>query len=158
MKEQNELIVSSPVACSFFRVTPMTLSNWTKMGMPKVSRGRYDLKACFAWWQENMNKPASKKEEDSRERYWSAKADREEMARDEQRGDLIPRSIIANAWAERAALYRQGIEALEHRLPPRLEGKDLHEMRGILAQGGREILLDVLRSGTYTEEQQEEQQ
>ena len=120
--------------------------------MPKFSRGKYDLKACFNWWQEEINSSGSEEEQSNKDRYWAAKADKEEISRDLMKESVVTWEDIDPIWSERAAIYRSGIMALMYRLPPLLDGKDRHAMRGIVDDAGREILRGVLRGGKFTPE------
>jgi len=41
--------VTTKQLAELFQVTPATIANWTKDGMPKVARGEYDVRDCFTW-------------------------------------------------------------------------------------------------------------
>jgi len=152
LHQSARIVVSSAALAGFFDVSAMQITRWRGLGMPMESRNKYDLKMVFAWWQENVIREASATQEevDSRERYWSAKADKEEMSRDQIKGTLVLWTDILPQWSARASLYKMGIEALEHRLPQFLDGKDIHEMRGAIREAGDKILEQVLRDGKFT--------
>jgi phage terminase Nu1 subunit (DNA packaging protein) len=128
------IIVGSPALATFFGVKKSAVANWASDGMPKLARNQFDLKLCFDWWLDNIFRPSetSKQEDDSRERYWSAKADREEMSRDQTRGDLMPKAEIGQQWAWRSAELRASLRALASRLPQRIDGLDIHDTRAAI--------------------------
>lgn len=154
IRDAVRLLVGTKVVKLFFGVTDQTISNWCRANMPKVAPGVYDLIACFAWWDRTMNSGdetgTTKK---SKERYWCAKADREEIDRDRARDDLIPRVDVGRAWSWRVSEVSAGLKALATRLPPMLEGKTQPDMREIINAEVRQLRESYARAGKYCEEE-----
>lgn len=153
IRDAPRLLVGPRVLCRLFGVTDKTLCMWSRGNMPHVSRGVYDLYACFSWWDRTMNSGqetgTTKK---SKERYWCAKADREEIDRDRARDELIPRAEVGQAWAWRVAEVAAGLAALATRLPPMLEGKTQPDMREIIGAEVRQLRESYARAGKHCEE------
>jgi phage terminase Nu1 subunit (DNA packaging protein) len=150
--EKLSMICDNNAVASFLGVTLMTLTNWCKSGMPKLSRGKYNLKDCFDWWLENIQEPKTQttKAKDANERYWQAKADNEEIKRDQARGELLPVSEIYPEWCARVGEVKQGLLSLKIRLPPVLEGKTRDEMRDIIEKYTVALCNGYARNGQYT--------
>ena len=136
---------------AFFEVTTATLGNWIKMGFPKSARGLYDLKKCFDWWLEHIykSKHETKGEKETRERFWAAKADNEELKRDHTKGKLILKDRVDQEFTERAADLRATFRAYKYRLGPVLEGKSADEIMKILGDENDRILRNFCRLGRY---------
>ena len=144
---------STPDLCDLFSVTAMTITNWVKQGMPKLGRGRFDAKAVFAWWQENINAGPEDRDQTivaTKQRYWEAKADNEGLKRDQTKGRLISREEVVREWAWRAGEFRAGLRSWSSRLPMLLEGKDVHQIRETLRDEGDKLLDAYARDGRYT--------
>lgn len=136
---------------AFFGVSTMTISNWKQIGAPKTGRGLYDLKAMFDWWLENVYAPKNESTaaKDTRERFWAAKADNEELKRDHTKGKLVSRERMVQEFSERAADLRTTFRAYKHRLGPVLEGKSADEIMKILGDENDRILRNFCRLGRY---------
>jgi len=136
---------------NFIGVTVMTISNYNKMGMPKLERGKYNLKACWRWWLENVHMPkdASKKANTDHERYMAAKADNEEIKRDKLREILVLKAQIFRELGERVADLRTTFRAYKYRLGPMLEGKTCEEIMQVLGAENDRMLRSFCRAGRY---------
>ena len=134
-----------------FQVTRETIAQWTKAGMPQVSQGKYDLLPAFDWWKENISSSKETPEtEDARERYWNAKAEEAEIKVGQAKDKLIAKADVFQEWAWRAAELKTGLRSWSSRLSPKLEGKDLVELRVILRNAADELLSAYCRSGRFT--------
>jgi hypothetical protein len=154
IRDAVRILVGTKVIKLFFGVTDQTLSNWCRANMPKAAPGVYDLIACFAWWDKTMNSGGDTgSTAKSKERYWAAKADREEIDRDRSRGDLIERDAVGQAWAWRVAEVAAGLNALATRLPPMLEGKSQPDMRDLIGAEVRQLRESYARAGRHCEEE-----
>ena len=135
-----------------FGVDRALITRWKRAGMPHTN-GVFDLSACIKWRLERAEeevKPASPDGERwltafRRERARLAKLDR--LARE---GSLISRDEVAREWAWRCGEFKTGLLGWASRLPPLLEGKDLHQMRMTLRDEADKILGAYSRDGRYT--------
>ncbi|MFH0825277.1 MAG: hypothetical protein V2B18_21205 [Pseudomonadota bacterium] len=115
----------------FFGVTARSVQLWTAKGCPKLKHGRYDLKFVHEWWIENIASTGKDTEEiiELRKEHlrWKIAIDR--MKAEQTRGELIPLEEISPAWCARMAAVSSGLDQLEYRLPPLLEGLSQNDMR-----------------------------
>ncbi len=70
-KPGKKLIGTSSEMTYLFSVSRERLSVYCKKGMPKLSRGKYDVRACLRWWLDNI--------------YINKGDDRDVMIRDDKR-------------------------------------------------------------------------
>jgi hypothetical protein len=150
-QRSNPLLLPVPLVAAFFDVTTATIGNWQKLGCPKVSKGCYNLKEIFVWWLEHIykSKHETKGEKETRERFWAAKADNEELKRDHTKGKLILKDRVDQEFTERAADLRTTFRAYKYRLGPVLEGKSADEIMKILGDENDRILRNFCRLGRY---------
>jgi len=152
------LMVSRVELATFFGVSSRTLTNWSRIGMPRAARGRYDLRTVLDWWLENIHESETKQETKdepllaAKRKYWAAKATREEFRADAERGGLLPKEEVVAAWCARAAEMIALLQSLEDRLPSLLEGRSRAEMREIVQQEVYELRRAYVRAGTHTPE------
>ena len=150
------IIVTTAEMNELFQVTRETISQWTQAGMPKVGHGKFDLSAVFDWWRENINVDDQEQETASaRERYWNAKAEEAELKVGQARGQLMPVADVHHEWACRAAELKSGLRAWASRLAPKVEGKDLVDLRVALRDAADELLRSYCRSGRFTQGEDE---
>lgn len=147
------MIVNTKELSDFFDVTPRAVNKWSAKGCPKSGRGKWDLKTVHAWWLDNIY--ASKADDsdeslqEAKRRYWSAKAENEEIKRDESKGLLVKVKDIVLMWSGRVAEIKNGLMALPMRLPPLLEGKPQIEMRQIVEDEVWKLLDNYCRVGRF---------
>jgi phage terminase Nu1 subunit (DNA packaging protein) len=140
---ENPFLMPTNLVAAFFDVTTMTLTNWQKMGLPKISRGKYDLRACFRWWDECVNKPKTKKEEKAREIYWQAKAEREQISVKQLSQTVMSREEVEAGWTFRLKEMILGLESIPAIFP------DKSQERKILNEYIYRLLDNYARAGKY---------
>ena len=136
----------------FFGVTRKTIAEWHKAGCPQVKRGIWDLKIVHEWWFENIAKskiPDDESLAEAKRKYWTAKAQNEELKAQYQEGKLVSWEEVTREWAKRAAEYKNGCFELENSLPPLLEGKIQSDMRKIIYEKVWSLFDRVCRTGTF---------
>jgi len=146
-------VVEVAELANFMGVTVMTISNWNKSGMPKLERGKYNLKDCWRWWLENiyMPKESTKKATGDHERFMAAKADNEEIKRDKWKDILILKDKVIAEFAGRAADLKTTLRAFRYRLAPVLEGKASEEIALLIGGEVDRLLESFCRNGKYIE-------
>jgi len=146
-------VVEVAELANFMGVTVMTISNWNKSGMPKLERGKYNLKDCWRWWLKNiyMPKESTKKATGDHERFMAAKADNEEIKRDKWREILILKDKVIAEFAGRAADLKTTLRAFRYRLAPVLEGKTSEEIALLIGGEVDRLLENFCRNGKYIE-------
>ncbi|NLF97360.1 MAG: hypothetical protein GX569_11510 [Candidatus Riflebacteria bacterium] len=147
-----QLVCTAPELAYFFEVTDSTIRKWTAGGMPKLARGSFNLMACFAWWQENINKPASDKEERARERYWLAKAAAIELELSSKQAENRPKTEYVEAWKTRTTDLQKSLESARIALAPILI--NIHseiEAAEVINKFIRGMLESYCNEGRFTE-------
>lgn len=152
-KSESNLILNAKDTAKFFDVSRRSLSLWVNAGLPKEARGKFNLKAAFNWWQKNIYQENTENDDgtmaDWRRKYWEAKSKREEVKLQDELGSKIDLEDVKREWVSRILVFKSGMEAFVHRLPPLLEGKDRTEITEILRTEVREILEGYSREGRY---------
>lgn len=145
------VIITTAEMVELFQVTRQTIADWVKAGLPKVGQGKFDLLPAFEWWKENINTDEQGEQTaNARERYWNAKAEEAEIKVSQTKGDLIPKGEVHQEWAWRAAELKTGLRGWASRLAPKIEGKELVELRVILRDAADELLASYCRAGKFT--------
>jgi len=65
------------------------------------------------------------------------------------KGEYVPRDEVAKEWTGRMLEYCNGLDFLEMRLPPLMEGKTQVEMRSIIRDETRQMRERVVRTGRF---------
>jgi phage terminase Nu1 subunit (DNA packaging protein) len=121
-----------------------------------VGRNSWDLKLFLDWWLDNMVDSAIGEAGDdtlaaAKVEYWKAKAERERIKADRDRGELIHVAEVHHAWALRVAEVAAGLETFKDRLPPLLLEKTREEMRQVLDDEVWRLRDTYARGGQYTD-------
>jgi len=135
-----------------FEVSTRTILNWSEAGLPQARRNRWNLKACFDWWIENIDTSRIDQDEGMlaiKKAYWSEKSIGEQLKNQKTRGELISLEDVVQEWAGRVSIVTSGLEAFADRLPPILEGKPRKEMRDIIKKEVRYLRESYARKGKY---------
>ena len=135
-----------------FGVTPQRVRQWaTDHDCPKVDRDKWDPRAVMEWYLGWYRQKDPESElEDSKARYWAAKADKERISADKLRGKLVNRNEVIRAWVSRVMEVTSGLEAFAKRLPPRRVGKNRAQMTIIIKDEVRNLRNQYARKGRYT--------
>ena len=148
--------VQTKTVSELFDVTTVTIGNWVKSGCPKVRRGTFELRAVMLWWAENIYETKIETGEtddtlkNARQRYWQAKAEKEEINIAQLRKSLIPKKELAQLWGARVTEVRQGLINLTDRLPPILVSKSQSEIRDIVHRETTQLLKIYSRESKNT--------
>jgi len=135
-----------------FSVTPKTVNQWARQGMPKIARGKFSVREVVQWWAENIY-AASEDTGDINEaktRYWQAKARSETVKADTAEGEVAPIADYTDAWAWRISEMSSGIGQLHLRLAPLVAGQPEIECRKILESELWAVLDKFSREGEFT--------
>ena len=132
-------------------ITEAALRKWKKAGCPKEKRGLWDIKKVLEWWLANIYdiKEDTKSLKDVKLKYWTARAQGEEIKVAITRKQLILSEDVKIQWAMRMAEVASGLETLSVRLPALLEGKTQNAMRKIIDQEQRKIRDNFCRTGKF---------
>ena len=158
-KTKSNLVVSTSDVQMFFGVSRKTVHTWNKNGCPKVKHGKYDLKAVFDWWWENIaayhtSEILDRSMEDARRDYWQAKAEGERIKVDQLKESVVSWDKIELEWCARVGVVTAGLNAFADRLPPLLEGKSRAEMQKTIADEVWQLRDSYARKGKYSPERE----
>ena len=142
-------------------LTEMALSNFVKEGLPRASRGKYDLEACSFWYlgrlrTANQRRTAEVEGEDGKalpsldhaeRRLKIAKAESEEMTLAERRGELMPVHMHESMLVHLVAVTKQRMRNIAPRLAPKLEGCISIEIKALLNASIDAALTELSRKG-----------
>ena len=148
-------IVDTKTAADFFGVSVRMIQKYHKdMGCPIVRRGWWDLKALFLWWLDNVYEQTVVRDDETVRKYaregakWKAELARIKVQK--EKGELFPRSEIAEQWALRVAEIRTGLLAYKMRLSALLEMKPKQEIEEIIDDENWHLFDNFTREGRFT--------
>lgn len=154
------LIVTTTQAAYLFGVSLKCFGHdWVKAGMPRISQGKFNLKACFDWWWDSIaSEKAAKMGGDesineAKRQYWWSKAEEGQIKVKVTKEDLIPRDDVYRQWAMRMAEYKNGCYGIINALPPLLEGQDQATMRTKIEDYVWNMFKRVVRYGKFCKQQ-----
>jgi phage terminase Nu1 subunit (DNA packaging protein) len=131
-------------------ITPRRVQQLVNEGMPKATRGEYDLGQCMAWYIRFLQTALEKRTTSegmvemaqltrSRTRLATEQASRTAMLNAELRGDLGRISVWKEELARFLGTIRSALVALPTKLAPVTDG-DIRQRRDRLEAGVNEIL------------------
>lgn len=135
-------------------VSDRTIHRFVGSGMPIISHGRYDVRACFQWLQareRETHAQDSGRSETIRTQLVEAQRDRVRIEIEQLRGTLLPRDLVAQVLARIASLTASQLDSLAPRLagtladetdPRRVQDTLLREARSVrmaIAEAMREL-------------------
>ena len=144
----NTTKVNVEILANFFNVDKRTIVNWCKYGMPKESRGVYDLAKCFKWYKENIV-DERKSNSEIRTRYWKAKATREEMKTKDLKESLMTVKEAKREFSKRCKDLKVSLERFKTRIAQMIVGKEQDEIMDILGRESDNLLRCFSRNGAY---------
>ena len=123
--EERKFIFSTADTCQFFQISRETLSEWQKKGAPKVSRGKWDIKALMEWRYtgKNAESPETRKlkaEADLKE----AKAAQEKIKLGVTKTEFIPAAMVKSELARLLANVKKSLLSISHNVASDLAAMD----------------------------------
>lgn len=144
------LLASVGQLAHLFGVTDRTIRNWVEKGCPRLSNGKYDLKAVLEWWLENIYGTAMTPEtEDVKLEYWRWKKEAERIKVQTLEGSLMSEEQIVQEWSARMAEITNGLQALSRRIPPMIDGKSKSDQQRIIDEEVWKIRDNYCRVGKF---------
>lgn len=122
-------------------ITPQSVQGWIKRDCPRNRNGTFDLRRVIAWREDQaaarglkagLRKAAEEQEADGLRRLRKAKADTEEMKRDERKGLLVSVAEVAGQAHLAGQAVRDSLLGLPARLPEKLAGQSVREIGATL--------------------------
>lgn len=143
--EEGKFIFSTADTCQFFQISRETLSEWQKKGAPKVSRGKWDIKALMEWRYtgknaESLETRKLKAEADLKE----AKAAQEKIKLGVTKTEFVPATVIQTELSRLLANLKKSLLAIGHNVASDLASMD-SEMVTIAKNGIDKRIVDALQ-------------
>ena len=114
--------VSAAELAKHLDLTPRRIQQLVAEGMPRTTRGRYDVASCRAWYVQHLRRAARRQSgaKDSRARIKIIEIETalKELEIGEKTGRLARWSVIESANAAAATMLREALLALPDRLAP----------------------------------------
>ena len=152
MTVRKSIILNAQDIMKLYGITSKsTVAGWVKLGMPKISAGKFDLFKVHEWKRGRDEADSdSDNAKKSKEKYLKYHADLEEMKVKKAKEELIPLSKILPEWCARVGEIMQSLEGIAVKLPPLLEGKTQKQMYKILYDEVGRMRDSYARTGKYT--------
>ncbi len=119
--------VTTSDLCAIFGRTRKSIAEWVRMGLPKLSKGLYNMKDVLDWWLSTIHRASSATVEISewKRRLIIAKARQEEIKLAELEGKLVHRQDAETAITAACTDLRNTLLNMPSRLFP---NEDKHRM------------------------------
>ena len=149
------MTITTTQACEIFGVDKSTLTHWKRLGADAAypSRNKWDLKRLILWWSENIYQGSTPDEAETlaaaKNRYWTAKALREEMKAKVEAGELAPISEFIDAEVNRLLVMKAAMMGQGDRLSPILEHQDHDTIARILNDDNWMMLDNYSKTGKF---------
>jgi phage terminase Nu1 subunit (DNA packaging protein) len=135
-------------------VSTVTLFNWANDGMPKLSRGKFDVRACVAWLigrkeSEHQAKLNNLSLDEAERRFRNAKAELAEMVFAERRGELVEADAVREMWDKHISAAKTQLLSIPARVAVTLLAcKTAEEVHAALETNIRDCLDELAGRGT----------
>lgn len=124
-------LVSGDQVAKYFGVTVARVTQLVKDGMPRHSKGKYDLGECAAWyirWLQAKLKGRPGGEEgaklaESKERLVSIQAEREALELEKLKGSMILVQDAQKVWTDALSTLRARVNTIPAQATPRIVGE-----------------------------------
>lgn len=150
------MIVKTKDLAGLFECHKATITAWRRLGLEDACLGRdkWDLRKAVLWWATNILETGNPGSDDqslqsARRDYWRARADREQLRVQKERGELLPKEDVLTYWANRIREVWSGLYVLQHRLPPLLTGKSRAETQDIIKGEVFALNTNYVREGRF---------
>lgn len=135
----DDLTCNTKQLASILGVSTVTVAAWTKAGMPKLAKGRYDLPAVVPWALEHVT-GNDKTTEEARRALYVAQERHKSLETRILAGSVVPADDIRHFCHALASLYTSSLEALAPRLGGELADIDRPELvEAVLERESRAI-------------------
>lgn len=112
-----QILISTKGLCLVLGVSKMTISKWSKQGMPKRGIGWWCLADVIAWRdsstgeasRETQHKSLNARKLEADAQYKEVKAEKEEILLNALKGQYIEREAIVREWTERVLNLKKSL-------------------------------------------------
>jgi len=153
--DDQRILLNAKSAAVFFGVTERTLLDWAKRGMPKESRGWYDIRAVMEW--RGSTASHNKSEEMSAEarklaaeaKFKEAKAEMATMDQFVMEGKYVEKAEVDRTWATVGIQLKANIMAWVRTLTPVLAHQDMRSIEKVMTGAVYDLLEQLSSKGRY---------
>ena len=151
-REAGKKYIGADRVAQALNLTPRRVQQLVDEGMPRESKGQYDLGKCMYWYIRFLQDALQRRElpddeKAERLRLTKAKADRAELDLSVARGQLIPIEVFEERLSAMIMAARQQLLALPARIAPRLEGEDRSSIKSDLESELKHALTGLAKHG-----------
>lgn len=144
-------IVNSAAVAEALNLTERRVEQLVHEGMPRVSRGKYDLWTCARWYIQYLQKAIERRATENGEgthanlteekkRLIRIQADTALLEYRQKTGELIPAHLVDDKFVTFASTIRDRFFALPSRVAGRLEGERKEAIREKLFEAVKDVL------------------
>lgn len=132
--------VSTKELCDILGVTKAAVSQWKSAGLP-CHGGKWDIAEVIQWRKDREQEPSDMAVE--KLRYWAAKAQREEIRAQQEKGELIPTKEAKRLWGAVLVNFVRKLETIPRKLPPLAFGRTAAEIEAITTKLIYEVRMEL---------------
>jgi phage terminase Nu1 subunit (DNA packaging protein) len=163
-KPRKQNLVNGEALCAFIGISPPTLRNWERAGLPIVHKGsrgkasQYDSVAVLQWRDRHVlghGAPADDGDDEDgapnlmREaaRLKKEQADGQALKNAVMRRELVPAAAVVALWAKHIGAAKSKLRSVKSKLPsriPKLTAKDTATIQELINQACNELSGDGL--------------
>jgi len=143
--------LNSEKTAQFFDVTPRTVTNWKKRGAPQPKRGWWDLKKLVEWMGIGNEETMMARKIKAETSYREAKAEREQILKNELLGKYMQIEQVEEEWAKRVTEVKSGLMALARAVAAEFADPDIRKtVEKVVNNEVIDLLEQYSRTGRYT--------
>ena len=160
MTESVSPSTNATTLASYFKVSGRTIANWRTLGLPMLSRNRYDIAACIEWYADWKSAQAMKTvtgtkfvdEESASLRKLVAEAEMKEIQVAKERGELVNVQDSVKALERFTTPLRSALLGFPSRVSPYLVMVPSQTDAAIILESNIRDLMDRMAEAVEVEE------
>ena len=118
-----------------YGVSRQSVGLWrTKQGCPANDDGTYDLHGVIRWRELRIRDQVAGDQTDNLDRLRKAKAEREEIKLELERGELIPKADVERGLVQRVRILKSSLLHLPRRMAGLLQGQNARQIEAMLKE------------------------
>ena len=158
----DKILIRKKEAEKFFSVSQSQLSKWLREGDVDSMRGYVNLYSLFCYYRDNklgvevmeFNKTEEEQDQPLAELKRKIQAEileEKKLANKKEKGKLVEKEKVLEAWINRVADLRTGLLSLKSRISHKVSGKNELEVADIVEKEVDELFKHFSREGRFCE-------
>jgi phage terminase Nu1 subunit (DNA packaging protein) len=152
LNDDDTIIMSTALLAKTLGVTPQTVAQWHKAGMPKEKTGWWNLSTVLAWRGTtngitDISDEARKLKADAD--YREAKASKEAMDLAFRRGELISKEEVDRQWSQVGNQLKSNMLLWSRTMAPELAHLDMRSVEKVLTDAVYDLLEQLSSTSRY---------